>query len=739
MKARAFYDEFVPPVHHSNPEADPIRCPSGQRKTYADGTALEPPHAAIGAWVVISTSFALMFTMIMPLTRKGLCAETADGSLVPRETQRFFITPGQPAELRFHRTVAGRPAGAETLPKFSIFDYWGNPAAEGETQSAGDGVVTAAVKLPQGYYEIALAGDGRRYGIVCLPAVEAAKADPFFAIDCAASWLVRSDALRHSYARVLGRSGILMARERLTWGAIHPSADRWEWESGARFESLRRTYAAESVAVLEMFHDSPAWMGRVGKYPDDLIAAARSWRSIAARWGELWGGLEVWNEPDIFFGGDMPADQYVALVKTLAYVWRDMPRQKPLVGGALAHAHPRFLDAAARNGLLEVCDAFSFHSYEKAPQMESLVAGYRRWQHRFGRPQMPLWITECGRPWPKGTDRPAREPDAISALDITMKAVEAKALGVERYFAFVHPFYEENQHNFGMMGREGTPLRSMAAYAFAALALAGKKPMGDLPPGEARVVRARVFGNENEAECIVVVYTGKPEAGAAVPFELPVLRAAGIDGRAIQPEANRLPVPDGLTYAWVDRAAVQPRLIRPKPEAPGDGRPEAASSRSEPAPSNATGIADAAARLRGPIVLRFQYSPEQLKPSAEGYRWQGALPGELRLTVRVFNLSEQPHRVWLRAEGAGDGAGLSIAEPTEQQVEVPSGAWRDLTWTCRCEPATEQFSVRSVRVGGRVRQAIPAESPPPQADREGNSPNDEPILPLAVDFIFARS
>ena len=49
-----------------------------------------------------------------------------------------------------------------------------------------------------------------------------------------------------------------------------------------------------------------------------------------------------------------------------------------------------------------------------------------------------------------------------------MKAIEARACGVARYFAFVYPYYEEHASNFGMMDRRGVPMRSMAAYANAA-------------------------------------------------------------------------------------------------------------------------------------------------------------------------------------------------------------------------------------------------------------------------------
>ena len=71
-----------------------------------------------------------------------------------------------------------------------------------------------------------------------------------------------------------------------------------------------------------MAHDSPSGLGRGGKYPRDLVGAAASWGEIAGRWNSGWADWKIWNEPDIFFGGDLPADQYVAVAKALSYCAR---------------------------------------------------------------------------------------------------------------------------------------------------------------------------------------------------------------------------------------------------------------------------------------------------------------------------------------------------------------------------------------------------------------------------------
>jgi hypothetical protein len=543
-------------------------------------------------------------------------------------------------------------AGEAAAPlEYVVRDYWGKEAAAGKAKVA-EGTVEVTLKLAAGYYDLEFPATQQRFGMAAI-APFAGKADPFFAIDSALSWLVHEDELREGLVRVLARSGIRMSRERLTWGGVHPAAEKWEWESGSRFDTLRRACAQHGVEVLEMCHDGPAWMGHVGRYPDNLPAAARSWRQIAQHWRPTWGAVEVWNEPDIFFGGNLPADQYAAVVKAIAH-GMDGHRDVPLVGGVMAHDNRAFLDVAARNGVLECVDVFSFHTYAQAPAMEALVGRYRAWLRAFGREPMPLWITECGRPWAKGPDRPPVDQDALSALDITMKAVEARACGIARHFPFVYPYYEENQNNFGMMDRRGTPLRSMAAYAQMAARLAHKPYLGDLRCDDPRVVRARLFGDGRET--LAVLYTGKPDAAAGAKLGVPALRAEGIDGRKLEIAANgAVPVPDGLSYVWLDRGKLGDRL------------------QTDTAAAKLRAIAQQLSpprAARSPVVLRFQWDAKLLKPQSEGYRLLEPPAEKMPLTVRAFNLSDQPSELTFKFTLPNAATGIPVVTSITGNVQA---------------------------------------------------------------------
>ena len=569
-------------------------------------------------------------------------------TLRPVSADSFLISPEKPTTLSW--IVSGdRPTGPLA---YVLRDYTGRQV-DSSKATVGSGRVEATVRLAAGYYELEFPAIQRSFGVVSIDPY-GGQTDPFFAIDAAMSWLVRNAEIREGLVRALRRGGVPMARERLNWESVEPQQNQWQWDTAQQYETLRQAYRGQGVEILEMFHNTPAWTGTVGKYPDDLVATARSWRPITDRWRPTWGALEIWNEPDISFGDFLPADQYMAVVRAIAYGLKDS--DVPLVGGVFAHYSRPFLDNAADNGLLDCVEAVSFHTYGRAEQMEKQVADYRAWLAAYGRGSMPLWITEGGRPWRRGPDRPPHEQDAASALDITMKGVEARACGIARYFPFVYPFYEERENNFGMMGREATPLRSMAAYLQLVSRLAHKKYLGTLASVEPAVPRARVFGDDRET--LAVLYTGKPDGETKVKLGVPVLRVEGIDGRPIETDSQTVPIPDGLAYVWLDgRTGLQPA--------------------SPSVPPTAT-LPVSRGNSISPILLRYQIDPAVVTAVTAGYRTVREAPAALPVKVRVFNLGHQPQELAIRL--SFDRPAASIESPAEQTLSVPAESFADVVW-----------------------------------------------------------
>ncbi len=575
-------------------------------------------------------------------------------------------------------------------PQLTVLDYWDRQVMSVPLERTDGNVVRAEVKLPAGFYDLAFAPAGQRFGLVVLPELKG-RPDPFFCIDAAMSWLVGADSQRADMVRILRRCAIAAARERVAWSQINQRPDQWNWDSMHRYETLRWLYADWGVGVLEMWHDAPGWTGRLGRFPADLIGLSRSWQRIIRRWRPAWIGLEIWNEPDIFFSGNLPADQYVALVRAAVWAARQAGLERPLIGGAFAHFNDPYMACAAANELPALVDVISFHTYATAMQLEPLVTRYRNWLDDTGQESMPLWITESGRPWRRGPDRPPTALDAASALDITMKAIEARACGVERYFAFVYPFYEERQDNFGMTGRRGTPLRSFAAYAQLARTLAQKHYRGDLQSNDERIKAARLFGDSDET--LLLLYSGEPDGKLRVELDLPVERAEGIDGRAIAADRRgAIFLGDGLAYVWLQRGAIEGRLKREAKRMRLWRLGHRPLSRREPPL---------------PIVLKLQPERRTLQPTTEGYRLRSHLDS-FALTVRLFNLGSEPLDVAIETQVQG---GLLLARTSKQPVHIEPESSEDVTWQAKLLQGPNEQSTITVRFNekatGRDQVSVP--------------------------------
>ena len=502
-------------------------------------------RAAFGLPIRILAGGLLVAALGKQTTTAGTTA--APVSLQARDFTRFFVTPNQPAVLSWKLKSSVRSRAM----RWRITNYWGRPVAAGTLATTGENnTINLPVRLARGFYQVDFPTSGQKFGVVSI-AAHRGPAGHFFSIDSAMSWLVNHpadrQAVRVGMIKILHRSGIGMSRERLSWAQINPAPGKFDWNEGCQYGRLATDYFHNGVRMLQMFQAAPAWSyeRHAGPYPLNLVQTARSWAVIGRYFHTEWGALETWNEPD---GSGTPPDQLLPMVKAIAYSFQHADIHIPLVGGVFGLSLPGFFQRdCALNGLLQQVNVISFHDYYAPTEIPSAVAAYRKWLKSFGKPSMPLWITESGKPWPRGTARPHRGPDMASALWITMKSVEARACGIARYFAFVYPFYQETSNNFGMMAREHTPLRSMAAYVNCVAELSGWSYVGNLEINDHAVLLAPVFARGDRRTA--VVYTGTANPHATLNLALHNISIRGIDGRTLHRSAKGLiPIPDGLVY-----------------------------------------------------------------------------------------------------------------------------------------------------------------------------------------------
>jgi hypothetical protein len=603
-------------------------------------------------------------------------ATTAASGFTPVDLASFVVEPGQTATLRW-RVAARGPT--DQIP-YAIHGYDGRLLDAGTAALSPDGIVTLTRVCTRGYAEVTFPSSRQVFGVIAI-ASSHAPVDPFFCMDSSLSWLETDPQRRDALVRILARCGIALSRERLGLGAVNPAPGTYVWDGSRAFDRLRALYAASNVQTLEILDGGAAHHGMIAVSPfaQNLSAVATAWTAIAQHWRGAWGAVEVDNEPDL---KTVPADQYAPEVKAISYALAAAGSPIPVVAGVFATIPPGpYFDACAANGILADADVVSFHSYDRAPDVEPMVARYRAWMATQGAEAMPLWHSECGWPWVSGPGRPVPEQDARSAVEIAAKAIESKACGVARYFPFVYVSYVEGPKNFGMMGREATPLRSMAAYAVAISALGNRRYLGDLRGIGSPVRLARVFTGGADGSCIAALYSGEPVPGASIQLPFTVQRACGADGRDLPLADGRVPLPDGLTYVWID-AAVAHTAVTTETEA---ARLSAIAAHP---PTHS--------RLASPVILQFLMQQTPSRPSARRYLIDQGLARSLPIHVRIHNCSDAPLSV---SPALCLPGGMPI--PTDA-VAVPAHGSTEVAWTVDARARLDIAETRVITVIVRI-------------------------------------
>ncbi len=641
-------------------------------KTVLENAPL-PAQAALDKISAAGFHFQEPVTAGQPLVSNFRVERTSlsASGLEPVDYAGSFVVPNEEATLRWR---ASDPGPKKEIP-YAINDYWGKHMADGTVSKEADGTFRLQRVFPTGYAEIVFPESGQTFGIVSLKP-HAGSADPFFCMDAGLTWLEQDPARRGGLVKIMARVGVAMARERFDT-SFGPTPGSYTWEGGRKGDSMRKAYADSHVSILEILGSDNAKFGMAQgqPFPQNLPIVAAEWSGVARHFDNVWTGAEIYNESDL---RTVPADQYVPMVKAFSYSLAAAQSRAPLVAGVFATAPPGpYFETCAANGMLADCDAVSFHAYDKAPDIGQMITRYREWLNKSNVETMPLWLTECGKAWVNGPARPPQDQDALSACEISAMGMEAMAGGIARYFPFVYVYYEEGAKNFGMMGREATPLRSMAAYAQSIAALSGKQYLGDLQGVPAPVKLARVFGADSSQDRVAVLYTGTLDASAAVSFPVPIQRVEGADGRELAVTDGKAPIPDGLSYVWIKGTDLGSLLSTNTPTAS-----LCKIGRNPLQPK----------RLASPIVLQLLAQDLPARTSARRYLITQETARELPIHVRLHNLSPAPVNV--TPELTLPGGSPEQKEP----VSIPAMSFVDVAWKADATSKLDLAQTRFVTV-----------------------------------------
>lgn len=443
---------------------------------------------------------------------------------------------------------------------YNIEDYSGSIVSSAKAVISNN-CIKLKLKLPSGYYTCRFPGEGALFGIYVSNLFTEPK-DTFFGIDAAFSWLVAGGKkhLREDLIKVLNQVGVASVRERIMWNDINKAKGKYSFTaSRTEYKQLRECYKKYGLDVLDVFHDSPKWLKKdPSPYPSNLLETSSSWSIIADSFNRYWCGLEIWNEPDIGFGKNLPAEHYMPLVKAISHTIRNKRISTPLVGGAFTDRCPdSFRDVCAESGLLECVDAISLHHYGKWDSISQYITSYRNWLTKHGHKNMPIWISETGQ-WRKKTtnEREANNYRTNVAKSITLKTVESKAMGVAKFFPFIYGNYSEGSTTFSMLDKNYTPLKPCAAYFTSIQFLANKTYVGDIKLIENTI--GRVFkGVSNEC---TVVFSPVSNKNIKTPFSDE--KCWGIDGRQIKVDQGIInDSSEGVFYQRVNWEKVEDKLV----------------------------------------------------------------------------------------------------------------------------------------------------------------------------------
>ena len=172
--------------------------------------------------------------------------------------------------------------------------------------------------------------------------------------------------------------------------------------------------SGRAVVAFAGLPDAPAPARPGNALVEDLLTVFRGGQQLAKDFSGTVDAWEMVGEPDLGYCRDLP-DRLAAYQKALYLGIRRGSKNRadadtstpsnlgrpsasgPLIlMGALGYSPGPWLERAARNGLLDYTDAYNFHFYGNAEELAGEIEGHRAAAARWGRPGIPLWITECG-------------------------------------------------------------------------------------------------------------------------------------------------------------------------------------------------------------------------------------------------------------------------------------------------------------------------------------------------------
>ncbi|GLX71015.1 hypothetical protein [Paenibacillus glycanilyticus] len=376
---------------------------------------------------------------------------------------------------------------------YQVEDYFGTVVAQNRVAFT-ENVPSYTFTLPQlqrGHYTITAEADEngqpiQQYLSVVMDHSERRTVqDSPFAVDAAGGSLFPA-ADAPDYARAIWLTGVDYVRERMHWNSISSAPGTTDF---SKYDPYNEAYANYGIRVLELNHIAPTWAKDAGKnLPRNLLDAYELAKSSVSHYGSQ-SDWEFWNEPDIGYTAESePADQYAAFLKATTIAARDagVPTQVALAG--IAYPPGNYVEQLMQNDIADYIDIYNFHGHRNDNENTKILdtpptfAVNAEMIKGYGLDGKPIYVTESGisLKFNNGDQTLTKEQLQTQARYLATSTIESIAMGVDKHFWFVFPYYLENGMSWGSFSSQGTPYASINAEAAMTNALGEAVYLGQL-------------------------------------------------------------------------------------------------------------------------------------------------------------------------------------------------------------------------------------------------------------------
>ena len=280
------------------------------------------------------------------------------------------------------------------------------------------------------------------------------------------------------YVDLARQSGISFWRDELPWSTVEPSKGTYYFPSSADAAvDYTQSIGLEPLLILDYGNDNYGSDVTTDEWLEGYLGYVRA---MVTHFKGRVMYYEVWNEWNIGLGGmdkkyrDM-ADVYAKLLVETYKVIKEIDPEITVIGGVVAGGEEEWTEKMLQYpGAIDSMDVFSYHEYpdndvrEFVQQAETV----RELLTKYGRPDLPMWVTETGFPTHIGRASFSDETSAGNLVSLYTWAIANPDVidmifwydlhndGVER---------ENAEHNFGLLRtwdteEENVPMAAKPSY-----------------------------------------------------------------------------------------------------------------------------------------------------------------------------------------------------------------------------------------------------------------------------------